>query len=161
MSPLKRARRSAAGKPDRIARVVLTGKPTTVAITQVLSEESGDCCQDTTSPERLEDIISAEAVLPSDDVIYRVTEIFSALADSTRLKILSSLMGSELCVCEMQEVCGVSQSAVSHQLRLLRDRGLVRARRDGQRAVYRLADDHVSQLIRIGIEHALEGGQYL
>jgi ArsR family transcriptional regulator len=65
-------------------------------------------------------------------------------------------MAGELCVCELQEVCEVSQSAVSHQLRLLRDRGLVRARRDGQRAVYRLADDHVRQLIVVGIEHASE-----
>ncbi|MDR2108442.1 MAG: metalloregulator ArsR/SmtB family transcription factor [Coriobacteriales bacterium] len=127
-----------------------------VALADVLV---GDCCEDVSSPERLGDIIGAEAVLPGDDVIYKVTEIFSALADSTRLKILSSLIGGELCVCEMQEVCDVSQSAVSHQLRLLRDRGLVRSRRDGQRSVYRLADDHVSQLIRIGIEHAVEEGR--
>jgi DNA-binding transcriptional ArsR family regulator len=97
--------------------------------------------------------------MPDDEIIYSVTEIFSALSDSTRLKILSSLMGGELCVCEMLEVCNVSQSAVSHQLRLLRDRGLVRSRREGQRSVYRLADEHVALLIQIGIEHAQEGGQ--
>jgi ArsR family transcriptional regulator len=117
------------------------------------------CCGDAHSPERFADILTAEAVLPGDDVIYKVTEIFSALADSTRLKILASLVGGELCVCEMQDVCDVSQSAVSHQLRLLRDRGLVRLRRDGQRSVYRLADDHVAHLIQIGIEHALEEGR--
>ncbi|MDR0499872.1 MAG: metalloregulator ArsR/SmtB family transcription factor [Coriobacteriales bacterium] len=113
-----------------------------------------ECCA--TQETNLCAIDAAECTLPSDEIIYKVTEIFSALSDSTRLKILSSLMAGELCVCELQEVCEVSQSAVSHQLRLLRDRGLVRARRDGQRAVYRLADDHVRHLIVIGIEHASE-----
>lgn len=94
--------------------------------------------------------------LPDDETIYRATQIFSALADSTRFKILSSLAGGELCVCELQELCDVSQSAVSHQLRLLRDIDLVRARREGQRAVYRLADNHVLSLLKVGIEHASE-----
>jgi ArsR family transcriptional regulator len=98
----------------------------------------------------------SEAALPSDEVIYDATQIFSALADSTRFRILASLAAGELCVCELQELCGVSQSAVSHQLRLLRMSGLVQARRDGQRAVYSLADAHVKNLIEIGIEHASE-----
>ncbi|MDR2492781.1 MAG: metalloregulator ArsR/SmtB family transcription factor [Coriobacteriales bacterium] len=91
---------------------------------------------------------------PDDELIYQVSEIFSSLADSTRLKILTSLLSGEMCVCELVELCKVSQSAVSHQFRLLRDRGLVRARRDGQRAVYSLDDDHVRQLIEVGLEHA-------
>lgn len=94
--------------------------------------------------------------LPSDETIYKATQIFSALADSTRFKILASLAGGELCVCELQELCDVSQSAVSHQLRLLRDIDLVRARRDGKRAVYRLSDDHVLSMLKMGIEHASE-----
>ena len=105
--------------------------------------------------------VHAPIELPSDEVIYKATQIFSALADSTRFKILASLSEGELCVCELQEVCEVSQSAVSHQLRLLRDIDLVRSRRDGQRAMYRLADDHVLIMLRVGIEHASEelGGQ--
>ena len=100
---------------------------------------------------------SAIAVeLPSDEIIYKATQIFSALADSTRFKILASLADGELCVCDLQELCGVSQSAVSHQLRLLRDIDLVRARRVGQRAYYRLADDHVTGMLQLGIEHAGE-----
>ncbi|MDR2672150.1 MAG: metalloregulator ArsR/SmtB family transcription factor [Coriobacteriales bacterium] len=94
--------------------------------------------------------------MPSDEVIYKATQIFSALADSTRFKILMSLAAGELCVCELQEICGVSQSAVSHQLRLLRDCDLVRARRVGQRAVYRLADSHVLCLLNVGVQHASE-----
>jgi DNA-binding transcriptional ArsR family regulator len=78
------------------------------------------------------------------------------LADPTRFRILDSLAHEDLCVCDLAELAGVSQSGVSHQLRLLRDRGLVTFRRDGQRAVYRLADEHVRDLIAIGVEHATE-----
>ena len=101
---------------------------------------------------------SANRGIPSDELIYKATEIFSSLADSTRFKILTALAKSELCVCELVEICSVSQSAVSHQLRLLRDRSLVRVRRDGQRAVYSLDDEHVSSLITLGIEHAAHTG---
>ncbi|MDR3315044.1 MAG: metalloregulator ArsR/SmtB family transcription factor [Coriobacteriales bacterium] len=94
--------------------------------------------------------------IPSDTLIYRTTEIFAALADSTRFKILASLAAGELCVHELVAICDVSQSAVSHQLRLLKDRGLVFSRRDGQRVVYRFSDDHVRSLILIGLEHASE-----
>lgn len=88
--------------------------------------------------------------------MIKTTAIFSALADSTRFRILDALSREELCVCDLAEIVGVSQSGVSHQLRLLRDRGLVAYRRDGQRAVYRLADEHVRSLIDVGLEHADE-----
>lgn len=84
------------------------------------------------------------------------TEIFSALADPTRFRILDALCAEELCVCDLSELCGVSQSGVSHQLKLLRDRGLVAYRREGNRAVYRLADDHVRTLLTQGLAHAQE-----
>jgi ArsR family transcriptional regulator len=103
-----------------------------------------------------ESLYGGVGAIPSDTLIYRVTEIFAALADSTRFKILSSLAAGELCVHELVEVCGVSQSAVSHQLRLLKDRDLVSARRMGQKVVYRFSDDHVRSLIIIGLEHAAE-----
>lgn len=96
------------------------------------------------------------AALANDARVARTTAIFSALADSTRFRILDALAREELCVCDLAEIAGVSQSGVSHQLRLLRDRGLVSYRRDGQRAVYRLADDHVRTLIAVGLEHADE-----
>jgi ArsR family transcriptional regulator len=103
-----------------------------------------------------ESLYGEAGAIPSDTLIYRVTEIFAALADSTRFKILSSLAAGELCVHELVEICDVSQSAVSHQLRLLRDRDLVSSRRDGQKVVYRFSDDHVRSLILIGLEHAAE-----
>lgn len=115
------------------------------------SEIVGSCDALVTDSDAIE---HAKKSIPNDRLIYRATEIFSALADSTRFKILASLIDDELCVCDLVEACGVSQSAISHQLRLLRDRELVTFRRDGQRAVYRLADDHVKMLIAQGLEHA-------
>ena len=96
------------------------------------------------------------AYLENDDVVYSATQIFDALSDSTRFQILGELVGGEKSVSDLQEVCHVSQSAISHQLRLLRDRGLVSARRDGQRMFYRLADEHVEELLRVGLQHAAE-----
>ena len=89
--------------------------------------------------------------------IERVNRLFSALADPTRIKILNALMVTdELCVCDLAVIADLSVSAVSHQLRLLRDRDLVKARRDGRMVYYSLADDHVSSLMTAGIDHANE-----
>ena len=96
----------------------------------------------------------AREMLGDDELVERTTRIFGALADNTRFRILASLATSELCVCDLQEICGVSQSAIAHQLRLLRERHLVTSRRDGQRAVYSLVDEHVRSLVEQGIQHA-------
>ena len=93
-------------------------------------------------------------------VKYRTPSLdhtFSALSDPTRLKILHALtVTKELCVCDLAALAELSVSAVSHQLRLLRDRDLVHARRDGRMVYYSLADDHVATLMGTGIEHANE-----
>jgi len=107
-------------------------------------------------------IVDEEAVkrvtvgLADDHRAKRTTDIFSALSDPTRFRILDALSLEELCVCDIASVVGVSQSAVSHQLRMLRNLDLVAFRRDGRRAVYRLADEHVRALISQGLEHADE-----
>lgn len=89
--------------------------------------------------------------------VERLSRLFSAFADPTRLRILHSLnVTEELCVCDLAALTDLSVSAVSHQLRLLRDRELVHARRDGRMVYYSLADEHVSQLMAIGEEHANE-----
>ena len=90
----------------------------------------------------------------NDEIIYKATEIFSAFADFTRLKILIALAEEELCVSDLVERCEVSQSAVSHQLRLLKDRALIKSKREGKNIIYSLDDDHVRSLIFVGIEHA-------
>lgn len=97
-----------------------------------------------------------DGFLINDDVIYGATQIFDALSDYTRFQILVALCMDEHSVSSLQDLCHVSQSAISHQLRLLRDRGLVTARRDGQRVIYTLSDDHVRQLMDIGLRHAAE-----
>lgn len=97
------------------------------------------------------------ASLPDEESSRALVAIFDALADPTRLRLLQALsMAGELCVCDLAAVAGVSSSAVSHQLRLLRDRDLVVHRRDGKRAVYRLADAHVTVLLAQGLDHAAE-----
>jgi len=94
----------------------------------------------------------------NDQLIEKTAAIFSALSDPTRVRILMALAQSEHCVCELADLAGISQSGVSHQLRLLRDRELVVFRRDGNRVVYRLADDHVGALLDQGLAHAAERG---
>jgi len=95
----------------------------------------------------------------SPALVADAAAIFSALADPTRLRIIEALAAGELCVCDLAELSGVSQSGVSHQLRLLRDRELVAFRRDGNRAVYRLADEHVRSMLAQGLAHAAERGE--
>jgi DNA-binding transcriptional ArsR family regulator len=105
-----------------------------------------------------EAVSRALAALPADAARERLVGIFAALADPTRVRMLLALALEPLCVCDLAEVAGVSQSAVSHQLRTLRLLDLVAWERDGKRAVYRLADDHVRALLEIGLRHASEGG---
>lgn len=98
----------------------------------------------------------AIASVPDAESLAALEGIFAALSDRTRLRILAALAAEPLCVCDLAEVARVSQSAVSHQLRVLRDLRLVSFERDGRRAVYRLADDHVRVLLAQGLEHAAE-----
>jgi DNA-binding transcriptional ArsR family regulator len=100
----------------------------------------------------------ALAQLPTGDTLYALEGIFAALSDRTRLRILSALTLGPLCVCDLAQVADVSQSAVSHQLRILRVLDLVRFERDGRRAIYRLADEHVRTLFAQGLEHVRERG---
>lgn len=100
---------------------------------------------------------SALARLPGSRRLKRASDVLGALGDPTRLRIVLALAACELCVCDLAVVAEVSESAVSHQLRLLRDLDLVAFRRDGKRAVYRLADDHVRVLLEQALSHAGEG----
>ena len=109
-----------------------------------------------TPPTPLAQPLELSDLLGDEEVVYTATQIFDALSDYTRFQILSAVMVGARSVGELQEICSVSQSAISHQLRLLRDRGLVTQRREGQRSIYALADDHVAMLIAVGLEHANE-----
>ncbi len=89
-------------------------------------------------------------------LVLKVADIFKILGDPTRVKILHALSLHEMCVCDLSALLGMSHSAVSHQLRLLRNAGLVRYRREGKMVYYTLADEHVVRLIQMGVEHARE-----
>ena len=91
-----------------------------------------------------------------EDIARSLAELFKTLGDPTRVKLLFALMNRELCVCDLAAVIGVSESAVSHQLRVLRNQKLVRFRRDGKVLYYSLADEHVDKLFGQGLEHVLE-----
>ena len=94
--------------------------------------------------------------LPDDEVLYDLSELFRVFGDTTRIKILYALFESELCVGDLAQLLDVSQSAVSHQLRLLKASKLVKFRRDGKTVFYSLDDDHVRSMIALGMEHVEE-----
>jgi ArsR family transcriptional regulator, lead/cadmium/zinc/bismuth-responsive transcriptional repressor len=99
-----------------------------------------------------EKVARVKSALEDEDLL-RLAEIFKAMGDGTRLKILHALSQEELCVCDLVEVLEVSQSAVSHQLRVLRNLRLVKFRKVGKMAYYSLDDQHVSALLVQGLNH--------
>ncbi len=101
-------------------------------------------------------VAAASEALPDDICVAALAAVFSALGDPTRVRIALALLGRELCVCDLAALAGISQSGVSHQLRVLRDLRVVAYRRDGKRAVYRLIDDHVREVLELGLAHAAE-----
>ncbi len=94
--------------------------------------------------------------LPDDSLLCDLGDLFKIFGDTTRIKILYSLFESELCVCAISELLGMEQSAISHQLKVLRDNKLVSYRRSGKTVYYNLADDHVRSIIGQGYEHLTE-----
>ena len=94
-------------------------------------------------------------VMPDDDVLYELADLFRVFGDSSRIKILYALHDSELCVQDLANAVQLSQSAVSHQLRVLKDSKLVRFRRDGKTVYYALDDDHVRSILSMGMDHAI------
>ncbi len=95
--------------------------------------------------------------MPEDELLCDLGDLFKVFGDTTRIKILYSLFESELCVCAIAELLGMTQSAISHQLKVLKDAKLVRSRREGKTVYYSLADDHVSLIIGQGYNHITEG----
>lgn len=94
--------------------------------------------------------------LPPDELLYDLAELFKMFGDSTRVKILYALYKQELCVCDIARLLDVTQSAVSHQLRVLKNGKLVRFRREGKTLYYSLADEHVVRILAQGMEHIEE-----
>lgn len=101
-------------------------------------------------------VARVRAEMLSDQAASGLAEIFGLLGDRTRVRILHALRGGELCVCDISAVLGMTSSAVSHQLRLLRTAKLIRARKEGKNVYYALDDAHVHGLLAQGLEHVLE-----
>ena len=121
---------------------------------QEQKNETAPCC---TQEEYHEDRVAAvNEDLPADEVLYDLAELFKMFADSTRVKILYALFESELCVCDIARVLNLTQSAVSHQLRVLKSSKLVKFRREGKTVYYSLADEHVVRILSQGMEHIEE-----
>lgn len=94
--------------------------------------------------------------MPSRETMEQIGELFKGFADSTRVQILFLLVRRELCVTDIAETVDLSQSAISHQLRLLKQMHLIKFRREGKNILYSLADDHVKTILEMGLEHVLE-----
>ncbi|ACZ11833.1 ArsR/SmtB family transcription factor [Sulfurospirillum deleyianum] len=94
--------------------------------------------------------------MPQEEKLYDLAELFKVFGDTTRVKIISALFEAELCVCDIAVLLGMSQSAISHQLRVLRQARLVKHRKEGKVVFYSLDDEHIKSIFNQGLEHILE-----
>lgn len=116
----------------------MTEKPVTACLDTVIHEDA---------------VLTAGAALVDGPTATQLAQIFASLSDPTRIRLISALNVCELCVCDLATVLGMTQSAVSHQLRVLRNLNLVRYRKEGRVVYYTLEDEHVRQLFERGLEH--------
>lgn len=96
---------------------------------------------------------------PNEEEIIEMADVFKLFSDSTRLRIICAILNNELCVCDLCELLNLTQSNVSHQLKLLRSAKLVKYRKEGKQVYYSLQDNHVEAIIRMALDHILEGGK--
>ena len=110
------------------------------------------------APEAMEapETAAAPECMPDEELLYDLADLFKAFADTTRIRILYALMGQDRCVADIADIIGVSQSAVSHQLRTLKQARLVKFQRDGKNVIYSLSDDHVYTMLAQGMTHICE-----
>ncbi|UTC76335.1 helix-turn-helix transcriptional regulator [Treponema sp. OMZ 792] len=104
-----------------------------------------------------ETVSHARAKMPDEQTMSDLSDFFKNFGDSTRIKIVSALISGELCVADLAEVLEMSASAVSHQLRILRQAKIVKSRRNGKQVYYTIDDNHVGILYSVGLEHIREG----
>jgi len=104
-----------------------------------------------------EDIVQqVNQEIPDEEMLYDLADFFKVFADSTRIKILYVLLCSEMCVCDLAQILNMTQSAISHQLRTLKQMDLVKNRREGKTIFYSLADEHIKSILSQGMEHINE-----
>ena len=113
-----------------------------------------ECCESLEVHEDLLKIVND--TMPEENELYDLAELFKVFGDSTRIRILFVLIETEVCVCDLAQALNMTQSAISHQLRILKQNKLVKNRREGKSIFYSLADDHVRTIIAQGREHLTE-----
>ena len=119
-----------------------------------IAEEHAESCEMLHHHEEVVKQVTGD--MPQEEDLYDLADFFKVFADSTRIKILYVLLMHEMCVCDLAGTLGISQSAISHQLRTLKQMDLVRSRRDGKTVFYSLADDHIKSILSQGLEHIEE-----
>lgn len=123
-------------------------RESTKSSTMVVSSDTSSLAKNIPKP-------SVES-MPGEELLYDLADLFKVFGDTTRIKILYALMGSSLCVADIAELIDVSQSAVSHQLRTLKQARLVKFQRDGKNVIYSLCDGHVHTMLAQGMVHICE-----
>ena len=119
-----------------------------------MAEKDVDCCQLT--HHHTEQVSRWRDDMPEEDILYDLADLYKIFGDSTRIKIMYLLLRSEMCVCDIAQLLNMTQSAISHQLRILKQSKLVKNRREGKAVFYSLADGHVRSIIDQGYEHIKE-----
>ena len=119
-----------------------------------MEKEKIECCSENQVHPDLLKIVND--TMPEETELYDLAELFKVFGDSTRIKILYVLFQSEMCVCDIAQLLNMSQSAISHQLRVLKQAQLVKYRREGKTVFYSLADAHVNTILNQGLEHIEE-----
>lgn len=114
-----------------------------------------DCCEEHIV--HMDAVAAARSQMPGEDITTAASDFFKAFSDRTRLRILTALVSAELCVCDIATLLGMSQSAISHQLRFLKQARLVKSRKNGKTVYYALCDDHIQTILAQGIAHVQEG----
>ena len=119
-----------------------------------MTEKSEEVCESCELHENLLEIV--KEMMPADTELYDLAELFKVFGDSTRIRILFVLFEAEVCVCDLAKALNMTQSAISHQLRILKQNKLVKSRREGKSVFYSLSDDHVRMIIDQGRNHIEE-----
>ena len=119
-----------------------------------MAEKEVECCDAVEVHENLLKIVNE--TMPEETELYDLAELFKVFGDSTRIRILFVLFEAEVCVCDLAQVLQMTQSAISHQLKILKQNKLVKSRREGKSIFYSLADDHVRTIIAQGCDHLEE-----
>lgn len=118
------------------------------------NEKEQECCEEYEVHENLLEIV--KQTMPEEEELNDLAELFKIIGDATRIRILFVLFEAEVCVCDLAETLNMTQSAISHQLRILKQSRLVKSRREGKSIFYSLADEHVRTIVAQGQEHIEE-----